>query len=195
MFAPIEDILIPTAAVAISFNCKSNHPQDHNIGDTMDFESARFPDVWVRLPLVGPVELAMQGLSANSNVVEIVTKASNSAGLAGPNLQRAFNHIISPGFTTFYENHVEWLCQNVGDRSAWPTNWDFARVVRNVMSHNGTVNIDSHTAPTVSWYGYTLGHADRGKRIIGTDLTFADLIILLIEMGDDLDRLGCPIQP
>ena len=104
-------------------------------------------------------------------------------------------HVISPIFTAFYEDYAAWFQSNVeGDKSKWPNPWGFGRLVRNAMSHGGALNIDNPNAPSFDWYGLRYGPTESGKKIIGTDLSFADLLILMIEMSDYLDSRGCPIR-
>ena len=55
-------------------------------------------------------------------------------------------------------------------------------------------NLNVHIPLVVSWYGLSYGPAQNKKIAIGTDLAFADILILMLEMSDELDRLGCPID-
>jgi len=107
--------------------------------------------------------------------------------------QRVFLSVITPLYVEFYEGVRPWLEQNVGDSSKWPCVLDFGRVVRNACSHGGNLSLSKASSRPVSWRSLQYDPTQHGKPIIGTDLGFADLLILMIEMSDELDSLGCPV--
>jgi hypothetical protein len=61
-----------------------------------------------------------------------------------------------------------------------------------IFHHQGVVNFENPKAPPVSWHHLTYGQADRGKLAVGGDLGFAEMVILIFELSDELDRLDCP---
>ncbi|MFA1674259.1 hypothetical protein ACDY97_16150 [Rhizobium mongolense] len=82
--------------------------------------------------------------------------------------------------TNFYENQRASLKAQYGSVRHWPAVWDFARVVRNAMSHGGKISIDDDTR--VSWNGLHYCASDNGRAIINRDLWPADLFILLKDL-------------
>jgi len=79
------------------------------------------------------------------------------------------------------ENQKPLLKQRFGSTRSWPPVWNFARVVRNAMSHGGQLAIEDRAQ--VSWKRLSYSDADNGRRrIINVDLWPADLIILVEEM-------------
>lgn len=84
--------------------------------------------------------------------------------------------------TSFFEGHRNAIDGKFGNIATWPPVWNFARVVRNAMSHGGVINIQNPNAAPVHWNGLTYAPADNGRRILHTDLWPGDLMDLLIEM-------------
>jgi hypothetical protein len=198
LFELISDLLIITSSISKAFNFTAGKWVTYNIGDVASFESNQFP-LEVKLPLVGPIELALDGLKPNSIALgfqKISADQQTKPPANNTNLQTVLNHVVGSIFTTFYENHATWISANVhGDKSKWPPPYGFARVVRNAFSHGGVINIDNPKTPDMSWHNLTYGPAQNKRQIIGMDLPFADIIILIVEMRDDLDRRGCPLAP
>jgi hypothetical protein len=99
-------------------------------------------------------------------------------------------------FVEYFEAFRPWLDKNVSrDFYIWPSRWNFARVVRNAIVHNsGRVywNDPKPSSLPISWYGLTYSNATNRRHIIGPDLNVGDLVILLLEMNEALDRAGCP---
>jgi hypothetical protein len=152
----------------------------------------------VTLSQTGPLEHVIKGERAHVIQIRFGPPIKEEEGPnsipVGP-LHRVFANAISPTFVQFYEDNAEWMEKSYGKNPhEWPSSiWNFGRVVRNAISHGGCINIDDKTAPTVTWYHLAYGPAQNKQLIIGTDFLFADLMILMFEMSDELDRLGRPI--
>ena len=104
---------------------------------------------------------------------------------------------ITPIFVTFYEQHRRWISATLGsDSSSWPPLFNFARVIRNAISHHqGRIGFDNPNASPVNWRGLTYSPRDIGRVVLPDDIDIGDLIVLLFDIGDELDRLGCPLNP
>jgi hypothetical protein len=166
---------------------------DWKPGDTMSLECAQFP-LKVTMPLVGPIELATQGIQPNTIQFGIAPDSDWMAGHMMGNLQRVMLSAITPAFVELYEDYKPWIVKTItSDAYKYPAPWAFARVVRNAISHGGRLNIDNPAAQTVTWYGYKYGPSENGKLVIGAELAPADLMVLMFEMADTLDGLSCPI--
>ena len=71
----------------------------------------------------------------------------------------------------------------------WPPIFQFIRAIRNFISHSsGKVHFDYKNDPAVSWHHLRYSVKDEGRQVIGGDIDIAELIILLVEFGDALDR-------
>jgi len=91
-------------------------------------------------------------------------------------------------FINYFERYRPTIGNTYGAKKPykWPAEWNFARVVRNAISHNGMINFESQSSKPVSWKGLVYDPKDNGKRIIFTDLWMADLIYLMLEMDSYL---------
>lgn len=90
-------------------------------------------------------------------------------------------------FINYFERFRLDIEQKFGnDTTNWPTDWNFARVVRNSISHSGCVNFQNLSAAPVSWLGLTYSPADNGRKVLFYDLWFGDLIYLMIDMDRSL---------
>lgn len=103
--------------------------------------------------------------------------------------------LITPYYVDFVEEYKPWLKGRFGgDRNTWPMLFNFAVVIRNFISHTaGNVHFDNRNAPPVTWHNLTYSPANEGQRVLSTDILIRDLIVLLFEMSEELDNLGCPI--
>jgi hypothetical protein len=147
----------------------------------------------VRFPVHGVVEKAFKGEFPSH--IEYGIEGSASKPKAGKVhvLGYVFLNFINPVFVEFYEAYKDWIFKKYGHQSRWPETWRFARVVRNAISHNGCIRIDSPKEAAASWQALTYSHADNGKKILGPDLMAPDLLILMVEMDAALTRDGAPI--
>ena len=83
----------------------------------------------------------------------------------------------------------------MGKRTNWPPLLNFASVVRNAISHDGKVFFQTDNPAPSQWYQLSYSYADHGKKIIGEELEFGDLLLLMFELSDELDKRNCPINP
>ena len=187
--------MIEMSSIALAFSIRSGGTVVWNIGDNVAFECNLFPGIEVKLPLIGPVECAFNGIAPNSIVVSVgifLESTINTPSVKG-NLQDLLAKIIGVSFIFFYEQHVDWLIANVhSNKNKWPELLRFWRVVRNAITHQPISWQGKGVAP-VKWYSLEYSELDHGRAVIGTDLPFADLLILMIEVSDELDRLGAPV--
>lgn len=101
------------------------------------------------------------------------------------NLLEGFGQVLA---TNYYERHRQRIVDKFGEdpNLSWPSVWNFARVVRNAMSHRGELHFRSSTAPAVSWKGLSYSPKDNGRNILHQDIWPGDLFDLLFEMDSHL---------
>lgn len=80
----------------------------------------------------------------------------------------------------FFEEHRSEIDAHYGGLASWPPVWNFARVIRNAMSHAGKLTIKDKTS--VSWKGLSYTSADTGREIINYDIYSGDFFYLIKEM-------------
>ena len=66
--------------------------------------------------------------------------------------------------------------------TTWPSVLQFSAVVRDAMSHGGTIHMFA-SIPSVTHFGLTYTAADNGRKILHKDLTCADIFFLMLEMN------------
>jgi len=99
----------------------------------------------------------------------------------------------------FYEQHLWWVHKTYGrgpkDRDNWPSIIRFAWLLRNAaVHHHGAINLTDPKVPPISWHHLKYDHTHAGMKVFGDVMSMADMLIFMVEMSDELDRLGCP-QP
>jgi hypothetical protein len=150
-------------------------------------------DFGIHMPLVGPVESLLERTTPQKITLLISPKSTHDSGFDGVNVQEPLVKVIVPFFVEFYEDSKPFIeGKFTKNFKLWPPLWQFAGVVRNAASHNAVGFSDQKLKP-VTWYSLTYGQAQDGRAIFGTDLSFADVLILMFEMSDFLDREGYPI--
>jgi hypothetical protein len=103
---------------------------------------------------------------------------------------------VSPVFVDFYEKHRSWMTATFGKHPDWPPLFRFAWMLRNFISHTeGRVRFNDPNIAPVTWHQLSYSPADNGRQVIGVDIDIADLVVLMFELSDELDRRGCPLNP
>ncbi len=72
------------------------------------------------------------------------------------------------------------------DPTHWPTEWNFARIVRNSVAHKNGVFFQNPKGVPGTWRGLTYSPADNGRKVLNGDLWAADLIYLMTDLDTHL---------
>jgi hypothetical protein len=190
LFLPFHTLIVLNACLAKAML----PPERWDKGDFFWYESCVFEDTELRLPLVGPIEYTLANRMPQGISITIGARSEPRGPRPGAaNVARVVYNLIAPTFTEFYENNIEWVKRGAGnDASAWIEPWSFARIIRNCFAHGGRINITNPNAMSVFWQGLSYGPLQNGRRVLGLDLSPADILLLMIEMGEALHRIGCP---
>jgi hypothetical protein len=197
LFSPINDLLIILSAISHASSVIVDADVHTDPHPTMRVNTSQVDYAFV-LPLPlrgGPLEQKIQ--KKTPAYIEIGTTSNDDVELEGAKLKTSglngiAAHIISLVFLAFFERYNEWLKQKMGDAINWPPTLNFCRVVRNACAH-GAIHFQNPSAPPVTWRGLSFGPADNGRPIIGHDLRIGDMIGLMFEANEELDRVGAPI--
>jgi hypothetical protein len=158
------------------------------------FGTIQFPDINIGATAIYSAALAVQ--NDKPEFIEIVMIEKEDLGTFEHTtfgFDRIHLRVIAAEFALLIDSNMDWLSLNVcSDRSKWPSILCFARVIRNAIVHGGSLNITNPKALPVNWKHLEYGPADHGKPILGKELGMADLMLLAIEVGEELDRLGAP---
>jgi hypothetical protein len=153
------------------------------------------------IPLARVIEDAFEERRPNSRslVVQSGTKA-NAMPDSAP-FSQGFNSVswlpITPIFVDFFERHRPWIEGRYPKHKLWPATFDFARLIRNAVSHGGKLHY-LHDPERVSvWHHLEFDYSDNGKQIVGAGgvLSPADMFFLMLDTSDELDALACPLTP
>lgn len=163
----------------------------------VNFQSQKFRTE-VIMPFEDFVPLAIANKSPPFIDLEIrsIRRPGHVDGIA-PEFTKFFDLAASIVFVNFYEAHKDWFDLNLPtDVTRWPSILNFARVIRNSASHAGKLHFKGPNSPGASWRHLAYTAADHGRLVLGSegaDLRHPDLAILMIEMAQEMDKLGVPI--
>ena len=119
------------------------------------------------------------------NVLTAETKTIN-----GNRIYHLVTNIAVVEFILYYEGYISRVAEFAKhDVKNYPPPWDFARVLRNSISH-GRVNIRDENFKPVSWYALSYGPAENGRKIAHEDMVLPDIWLLMMEMDMALTNLG-----
>lgn len=198
LLEPINDICIATDAISVAAHHHLKLPVP--IDGHLAIECKQIP-MNVRLPLSGPVQCALSGTLPKS--IELYFHllppappqySNTSGGFTG-----TMNSLYSATLVNLYERNKAFLTKYHGGKKPkeWGDFWRFVWVVRNSCAHGKLALYDTEVAP-VEWRGlkYYPAPEDTTKArhvVIGGDLSFGDLLVLMVEMSEELDAIGAPI--
>lgn len=197
LFSPINDLLIIISAIGLASSLMADAGA-HKTEKTAMRVKTRWPDLAFALPLGGALRHAVHGLIPTGIEIGILTdqteiaKPLPDAKLKTEGLHNVMGHVVSPIFLMFFERYNNWLTANHGDAVNWPPTLNFARVVRNACSH-GEIHIRNPGAPPVTWRGMSIGPADNGSKLIGSQLKLGEILALMFDADDALDAMGTPV--
>ena len=196
LFAPVFNLSVLVSAISIANVGLMYGRVNVQDGSWSGFESQQFPKD-VKIPVGAPTIAALNRTEPNFIDLHIgeVRDWKQATGHGANGVVSACFYAMNPIFVEYFEAYRPWIDTNVSrDRYQWPAPWTFAWIVRNAIVHNkGALAWDDPNRAPISWHTLKYSHADNRRQIIGPDLSVADLVILLLEMNEALDRLGCPI--
>ena len=142
----------------------------------------------IKLPLYGPVELALQNLMPDLIELTVIDSIKKEEKNSNPlfSIIETLNYIVSPFFITFYENnYLAAEAKFTRNYSIWPSSWRMGWVVRNALSHNRKIYFRDMSTTPISWREATISPADQNIEI-EKYLNFTDILLLLFDMEADL---------
>lgn len=195
LYEPLKDLTILTSAIAYASAMLIEPPRRYEQGDYLTVTPEQFP-IEIRVPLHGPLEAAIAGLEpAHIRLwFHPIVPEEPREWRRITTMGKVILNAIKPVFALFYEQQQDWLRENISsDPQKWSSSiCNFARVVRNSASHNDCLNFQSPNSPAVNWHHLHYTPSQNGRLVTGGDLGFGDLLILMVELSDEMDRLGAP---
>jgi hypothetical protein len=196
-FDAVYDILLAAMTINRATHAATGIEGDWAPGAWTAVESRVFPQLNLALPTYNTLERVISGIEATQlRLMVVIFLYDYTFSLKTSAFLRLVNRIGSAHFVQFIDPWLDWVRANLTtDYHNWPPLCNFGRVIRNAATHGGTINIESKTAPSVRWYSLQYDHRSRGRAIFGSDISCADLILLMFEVSDELDKLGAPLTP
>lgn len=100
-------------------------------------------------------------------------------------------------FATYVDPMIEHFSDAVSPKpqiSDWPPTLQFARFVRNAVVHGGTINAKPDSPHVAEWRGIHYSATDRGRVVLGSDLSLGDLIFLMCDLEAEFMSLGIELS-
>ncbi len=193
LFQPLYDFII--IAAALIYACRSATDEPVPIGEGMNLElHSHKLGLSIIVPLSDAIQFALGKDLPDYIAIGIKQKPDPTplSKVQTPATDAVMLHLIAPLFLMFFERYIEWMTATHGNAADWPETLNFARLVRNSIAH-GKIHIRDPRAAPVKWRGFSYSAADNGRKIIGPDLRVADILYLMFEADDELDRLNAPV--
>jgi hypothetical protein len=165
--------------------------------DVATIDSFVFP-LSIDVPLGGVAEEAFEERQIDARTIVIQTERKAPALPDDLPFSRGLNSVlwlpITSIFVEFFERVKPWIEQNHSGQKSWPPTIYFARLIRNAVSHGGRLCITRDPGRDAEWHHLKFGKSDDAKQAIGAGgfLSPADMLFLMIDTSDELDRIGCP---
>lgn len=153
--------------------------------------------LFVKIPGLSVLACALHNVVFRPIFIELIQTDSFvddsllEVGKADVNLVIYFYYdVVAAQFVVFFEEHYLTMKQDCNfDYTKMNKVWSFGRRIRDAISHGDRVTINDPKFVPVSWYGKEYGHAQNG-RVLSSDFTAGDLIVLMCEMERALPRTG-----
>jgi hypothetical protein len=199
----LNKLLVLHEAIGTAVLLRIGRSTNFNRGDTATLACSQIP-IAIRVPIVGPLQIAMANLKPDGIEIDVIPRPAEgqaftpfAGGISAPQPVTGLQYILptmtAPILVELYESVSDWLYSSIGHQDTWPSVLQFSRVIRHAASHGGSINMTGRSPKPVSWYGLTYSQSDNGRAVFGTDLGLGDLIALMLEMDEELSRLGCPV--
>lgn len=104
--------------------------------------------------------------------------------------------LFKGAFMLFFESQKRFIRARFGMHpKGWASLFRFIWAMRNAIAHDdSSYNMDDPNAAPVTWHHIKFDHNDYGKPIYPTVLGPGDLLLLMFEVADEMDRLELPLR-
>jgi hypothetical protein len=193
LFQPLFNLMLFMDALIHTLEAKRGTPRgvDANIPSTLQSDVA---EMQIELPARAVMDAALASKKVGEFDVNVIAANMVAGSFHSTAIMPEFiDNIASPQFLLFYETCDSWLHANgFGDYKLRPMTLEFGRTVRNAIAHGGSLEIRNPRAQPVRWHSLSYGPSENGRKVIGTDLYFPDLVALMLEMDEAMIGLGAP---
>lgn len=188
----VLDFVVATASIGAYLNAYNNLPVTSyapaNASGTPQYPSMLFQSLACGKHVAFVPDDVLREVFAHDQRKEAIAylEENSYANQTGPSsgaVAEILEGLAQAMFTRYWETNLPAIEAAHGKRGGgnWPMVLQFAAVVRDAMSHGGTIHMRNHV-PAATWYGLTYAPSDNGKRIFHQDLTTADIFYLLLDV-------------
>lgn len=195
LFPTIHNLVISASTLSIALSAALGGPMPDTPGSNIALGCGAKPlSVKIHASTVA-FRMAFEGRPFNGLPIEIF--GPEGTVLAG---QANFTHhfepisraIFFPHFVEYFERYKDTIYKLYpGGRLKWPEPLGFCAVVRDAISHNGIRILNSQE--TVVFGSRSYSKTDNHDPFLARELGFGDLLLLMLEMTEHLDKGKCPI--
>lgn len=190
-FPELLTLLQAIQGVAVTIHWRLTGTVNHNPGDYTTVE-AKHLGCDVRLPLVGPIEAALQNAVPEFIHLTVQPRGAPSTQFVTQGLARFADSIFLPFLVSYHERYRHDIeARFPAGRTSWPPAWQMSGALRNATAHNGRV-FDKPTQQPVTWRGLSHGPAEDTTRPLLSVINGGDIVVLMVEMEEA--RRGSPLR-
>lgn len=187
LFEDVNVLLISLASLATAASVHVDGIVCFNAGDYLTIEG-RHLDLRVRLPIHGPVEVALSNKKPDLIEISVLVGrgAERNYAVVSGGFANYIDTLFRPFLVTFFQRYRSEIENKfTKNRLAWPSSWQMGWAVRNAISHGG-VAFERLKQKPVAWRGLVFGPSDEPRNTLLNLLNGADLLILLLDMEEEI---------
>ncbi len=193
----LAQFIVSTTALALATtlvrNCRRPGSEDGMLIASIQLRTD------IQVPLIPAIQSIIDGRGFDGISISVLPHREIDYGPEGYSIdsmawQKWQAYSAWPIFIEFYEAHKDWMQKNISKKTfEWPDVLRFGRVIRNSCSHRQTIMFPREDELPVRWRDISYQQSDNEKPFMFVDMALADFVFLMIDMADELDRLGCPL--
>jgi DNA-binding transcriptional regulator YiaG len=175
-----------------SFSCLvETYNSDEQVGRPWNFDDyASFHAMACEKEIIWYARGAIDLIASNIIPLDITfeckdLKAEKPTHLSSYGVLSHFMHSANQSLIIkFFEDNKHMIINrdgNIEKRINWPDPWRFAFVIRNALSHNGSIKI-SDSDGLIVWNNLEYSSKDNGRHIFDIDISSGDILFLLKDM-------------
>ena len=187
-FDDLANYIILLVSLTLTFQTYSGGGTPYREKDSMKFAAKQMGRYFILYPHKILNTFFKKGVFADEieyeeESIQIPLDAQLKLGI----LEKPLYTIGSNMFGNYFESFKQVIAKEFGPKGNWPDEWNFGRVVRNAVFHDGCVSLSPNEKAT--WRGLTYTHSDNSKKLMNGDLWPADLIYLIMDMDLTLNNV------
>lgn len=184
-YTDLSTFLCNTASLGIAIDALKKGSYGGFAGNPdhyLEFEGCRVPKVFTWRP---HASLSLISNDQWPTKIELTEDASVhvSGGPRIGSIKGIMATSLGAAFVRYFETRHDEIRARYGEQPySWPSELNFARVIRNAFAHGGRISFQNPNAGPVNWMGITYSPADNGREIVFQDIGLVEPILLMEEI-------------